>query len=259
MQGSSKRFQVRSASTSSPMLSSRETLTEEISLTRKVRLHARVAQTLEDYYGEHAELHAEELAHHFEEAEAVLGTQKAISYNTIAGILAADRYATEQADRHLSYVEDNSDGVKDETTADAFATLAEVRAVFAYGNNELTAGFLDLARHAFNYYIKHGLNDKARNLAVRITPGTIGDNTAREMVLEAASLDGASEVEALRLKIRGGRLIYLSQPPDFDKGIETLQEAMKPAERLNETSLQCDVLNGLAQAEIPARKSCQCT
>ena len=42
-----------------------ETLVEELSLTRRVRLHARIAETLEEMYGEAAEAHAAELAHHF--------------------------------------------------------------------------------------------------------------------------------------------------------------------------------------------------
>ena len=42
-----------------------ETLTEELTLTRRVRLHARIAETLEQLYGDDAEAHAAELAHHF--------------------------------------------------------------------------------------------------------------------------------------------------------------------------------------------------
>ena len=52
-----------------------ETLSEELTLTRKVRLHARIAETLEQLYGNNVEAHAAELAHHFAEAEAVLETR----------------------------------------------------------------------------------------------------------------------------------------------------------------------------------------
>jgi len=40
----------------------RETLIEELTLTRRVRLHARIAETLEDLYGEQAEAHWANLA-----------------------------------------------------------------------------------------------------------------------------------------------------------------------------------------------------
>ena len=46
-----------------------ETLAAELSTTRRVRLHARIAGALEELYGENAEAHAAELAHHFAEAE----------------------------------------------------------------------------------------------------------------------------------------------------------------------------------------------
>ena len=47
-----------------------ETLIEEISITRRVRLHARISEALELLYGAEAETHAAELAHHFSQAEA---------------------------------------------------------------------------------------------------------------------------------------------------------------------------------------------
>ena len=39
-----------------------ETLSEELTLTRRVRLHARIAETFEALYGDSAEAHAAELA-----------------------------------------------------------------------------------------------------------------------------------------------------------------------------------------------------
>ena len=53
------------------------TLLDELSLTRRARLHARIAEALEDLYGERAEAHAAELAHHFAEAETVPGVGEA--------------------------------------------------------------------------------------------------------------------------------------------------------------------------------------
>ena len=52
------------------------TLVDELSTTRKVRLHARIAETLEDLYQADAGSHAVELAYHFAEAEAVTGSNK---------------------------------------------------------------------------------------------------------------------------------------------------------------------------------------
>ena len=75
----------------------RETLTEELSTTRRVRLHARIAETLEQLYSGNVEAHAAELAHHFAEAEAVLGSEKLVGYALLAGERAQQSYAHEEA------------------------------------------------------------------------------------------------------------------------------------------------------------------
>ncbi|MEE8158073.1 MAG: protein kinase, partial [Dehalococcoidia bacterium] len=78
-----------------------ETLTEELTLTRRVRLHARVAETLEQLYGDQTEAHAAELAHHFAEAEAILGSEKLVQYSLLAGERAQAAYAWEEALSHF--------------------------------------------------------------------------------------------------------------------------------------------------------------
>ena len=78
-----------------------ETLTEELTLTRRVRLHARIAETLEELYGDSAEVHAAELAPHFAEAEAVLGADRLVHYSLLAGERALAAYAWEEAMGHF--------------------------------------------------------------------------------------------------------------------------------------------------------------
>ena len=78
-----------------------ETLTSELSLTRRVRLHARIAATLEDVYGANAAHHAAELAHHFAQAEAMPGPEKMIEYAILAGERALATHAYEQALAHF--------------------------------------------------------------------------------------------------------------------------------------------------------------
>ena len=70
-----------------------ETLTSELSLTRRVRLHARIAETMEEMYGDDADAHAAELAHHFAEAQTVLGSEKLVHYSLLAGERAMASYA----------------------------------------------------------------------------------------------------------------------------------------------------------------------
>ena len=62
-----------------------ETLSGELSTTRKVRLHAQIAQALEELYGDAADAHAAELVHHYSEAEAMIGSEKLVRYSLLAG------------------------------------------------------------------------------------------------------------------------------------------------------------------------------
>ena len=78
-----------------------ETLAEELSLTRRVRLHARIAEALEQLYGADADAHAAEFAHHFGEAEALVGPEKLVHYSLIAGESALAAHAHEQAVGHF--------------------------------------------------------------------------------------------------------------------------------------------------------------
>ena len=74
-----------------------EILTAELSLTRRVRLHARIAEALETLYGANAEAHSAELAHHFTEAQTILGPEKLVHYSEKAGERALATYAYEEA------------------------------------------------------------------------------------------------------------------------------------------------------------------
>ncbi len=62
-----------------------ETLAGELLAARRVRLHARIAESLEEVYGANSEAHAAELAHHFRQAEPVLGPEDLVRYSLLAG------------------------------------------------------------------------------------------------------------------------------------------------------------------------------
>ena len=78
-----------------------ETLAGELTTTRRVRLHARIAEALEYTYGEEAEDHASELAHHFAEAVTITGAEKLVRYSLIAGDRMLAAYGWEEALAHF--------------------------------------------------------------------------------------------------------------------------------------------------------------
>ena len=62
-----------------------QTLAGELTTSRRVRLHARIAEALESIYGDHPGDQAAVLAYHFAEAQSVLGPQKMAYYSLLPG------------------------------------------------------------------------------------------------------------------------------------------------------------------------------
>jgi len=129
-----------------------ETLAGELSTTRKVRLHARIAETLERYYEDDADANAAELVYHFSEAEAVLGTDRLAHYSVIAGERALSAHAWEEAQDHFQ----RALAVKDAHKADSETAALQVglgRAQVAMGL--IVEGEANLSR-AFDLYVESG-------------------------------------------------------------------------------------------------------
>src|SRR5947208_1920321 len=78
----------------------RETLYEELSTTRRVRLHRQIGEALEELYGNNPEPHLGELAHHFCEGAPGGGVDKAVDYARRAGDRAQSLLAYEEAAAH---------------------------------------------------------------------------------------------------------------------------------------------------------------
>lgn len=78
----------------------RQTLYEELSAPRRVRLHRQVGEALEALYGAKPEPHLAELAHHFFQAAPGGDVDKAIEYARRAGDRALALFAYEEAARH---------------------------------------------------------------------------------------------------------------------------------------------------------------
>ena len=131
-----------------------ETLSEELTLTRRVRLHARIGETLEHLYGDNAEAHAAELAHHFAQAESLVGPDKLVRYSLAAGDRALDAYAYEEALAHFERglvagdkTLSGTEAVSDEEAAALLFGLARSQSATGVGN-QLVAAFAALSRRS---------------------------------------------------------------------------------------------------------------
>ncbi|HYN98959.1 MAG TPA: AAA family ATPase, partial [Actinomycetota bacterium] len=78
----------------------RETILEELTATRRARLHARVGEAIDATYGDDP-AHALELANHFFQAAPAVGADRAIPLALRAAEVAYSRLAYEQAEEQL--------------------------------------------------------------------------------------------------------------------------------------------------------------
>ena len=168
-----------------------ETLTEELTLTRRVRLHARIAETLEQLYGDNVEAHAAELAHHFAEAEAVLGTEKLVHFSLQAGERALAAYAYEEAQGHfqrgLGAKEaplTGKEAAKDTVEAALFFGLGRAQAARAERHQRREA--VTTMRRAFDYYAEAAQVEQAVAVAEYPMHAISGHVTGRTQLLSRA-------------------------------------------------------------------------
>ena len=144
----------------------RDTLADELSLTRRVRLHARIAEALEKLYEAAPDMsgYAAELAHHFSEAQEVLGTERLVKYSLIAGERASASYAYEEALDQFQRVLDAKES--DQTDAEAAAAL------FGLGRCQAALGRIEEAipnfAKALDYYSDTG--DVVNAVAIGASP-----------------------------------------------------------------------------------------
>jgi serine/threonine protein kinase/tetratricopeptide (TPR) repeat protein len=79
----------------------RHTLSESLSLPRRQRIHARVAEAIERVYATHLEAQASALAHHLYQAGSAADPEKTTTYLELAARQARDATAHEEALAHL--------------------------------------------------------------------------------------------------------------------------------------------------------------
>ena len=74
-----------------------ETLLEETSMTRRVRLHAVISEVMERLYGNNPQEHAAEIAHHISQAVTMTGAERLVHYSLLAGERALEIHDSEDA------------------------------------------------------------------------------------------------------------------------------------------------------------------
>lgn len=149
-----------------------QTLMEEISIARRARLHAKIAEAIEAIYGAKASEHAMELVGHYANAETVLGTSKLLQYLKIAGEQSFVARAWEQAHEYFSRcLAIKERHPMDEEAADLLFWLGRVLSLMP----ERKEG--EYMRRAFDFYKKIGEHEKMVAVATWPTFSLPSDRT----------------------------------------------------------------------------------
>jgi class 3 adenylate cyclase len=202
----------------------KETLYEELTATRRVRLHQQVAEELEALYGDAAEEHADELAHHYGQAAAIGGPEKLVQYATAAGRLAASRHAYEEAVRYFkTALMAREDAPPDDEWADLKYRLGRsLSAVLEIRES------LRCHREAFTYYADNGDIDRAVEVAESVGSYTPYLSATQWRILERAlELVEPGSKEAGRLLACSGWSYGMMG--DYERGRKSLDEGLQIA------------------------------
>ncbi|MFQ6026542.1 MAG: serine/threonine-protein kinase PknK [Dehalococcoidia bacterium] len=210
-----------------------ETLAGELTMTRKVRLHAQIAEALETLYGGHAGAHAAELAHHFGEAEALLGLEKLVRYSVLAGERALANYAHSEAFEHFERALAAKEGQPIDSEMAAI--------LFGLGRAQGACGQVHDAwssfRRAFDYYVEVGDTTQAVVVATYPLFYVPGLQHATYLAEQTLTLVAPESVEAGRLLSRYGLLLNL-ETGDYHRAQEAFNQALVIAQREPDEALE---------------------
>ena len=226
-----------------------ETLAAELSTTRKVRLHARIAEALEVLYGADAEAHAAELASHFAEAQTLLGTEKLVRYSLLAGERALGISAHEDALAHFQR------GL----TGKAGQPMDEEEAALLYGLGRAQAATLEKLQlgeavasliRSFDYYAETGDVDQAVAVAEYPLSGLFGYRTGMaQLIARAVELVPPDSHAAGRLLSHYVRVIG-SEEGDYSAAHEAQERALAIAKREGDAALEMQTLAGACSLDV---------
>ena len=213
-----------------------QALAAELSTTVKIRLHARIAETLERMQGNTTGTRLGELVRHFSEAEALVGSEKLIKYLILAGEQALSTYAYEEA---LGYFRQalvaKGDSLADDQLASILFGLGRAQVATAQ-RHEMQDAVETLTR-AFDYYEKAGDVETALQVAEYPVMATTGITGITHLISRALELAGPDSHRSGRLWGRYIRAAALERG-DYEQANDAYLRAIEIARRERDTALE---------------------
>ncbi len=220
-----------------------QTLAEEVTTTRRVGLHARIGEALEEHYGADADSHAAELARHFGESQTVAGSEKLVYYSLLAGEQALAAFAYEDAVAHFEnglaardIALEGTEAAADDEAAALLFGLARARSATVVGHR-LVEAFANL-RRAYEYYAEAGKVDLAVAAAEFPISGVrIRISGVAELLARALDLVPVESHESGRLLSRYGGILG-DERGDYEGAQDALSRAISIARREGDVALE---------------------
>ena len=211
----------------------RETLYDEISIARRVRLHRRIGEVLEKLYSNSPGSHLTELAYHFFQASPAGNSDKAIDYAIRAAKRAISLLAYEEAAGHYERARTVID-LQEEVDQERYCEMS-----LALGEAQTKAGNIAKAREAFlqaaDLARKRGAPEQLARAALGIGGGAtaIGKEDELEVSLLKEALGALGEGDsALRARLLAQLSLALYYAPEVRDEIN--QQAVEMARRLGD-------------------------
>jgi class 3 adenylate cyclase len=218
------------------------TLYQDLSLTRRARLHRRIAEVLDNLYGDQADAPVAELAHHWTQAVQPVDAGKALEYSRRAGDDALAKLAPDEASR---WYEEALRLVEQGVDADP---LARCDLLIGVGTARRQSGdeYRAPLRDAFALARAAGDVDRMARAALANSRGSVTHMghtqwewiAELEEVLTALDEDDGS-VRAMLLAALGAELMF----EDADRARALARDARAVASRLDEPAVELRVLN----------------
>ena len=209
-----------------------DTLAWEMLAARRARLHRRIAESLEELYGDNIEAHAGELAYHFAQAAIATDREKLVRYSLLAGERALATYAHEEAMTHFERGLEAKGG-QPISTSSGHAIDAEMAALlFGLGRARVATRqpffvpeYLTNLRLALDYYIQEGNVERAVEVAEYPAWAALGVSGGEaELLSRALALVPSDSHQAGRLLSTYGLVLY-QETGDYQAAQEALGRA----------------------------------
>ena len=224
----------------------RETLHEELSTSRRVALHARVGEALEDFYAHDVEAHIGELAYHFFESLPGGDAERATDYARRAGRHAVRLLAYEEAARLFRMAIaalDTTRAPRDETTCDLLLTLGDAE---ARGGNmqEAKKAFFEASEIARRGGMAEALAKAAVGYGGRIVWARAGHDPRLVALLRDALAGLPPDDSPLRVRLLARLAGALRDEPSPEARAALSAAAVEMARRLDDPATLAYALDG---------------